>query len=395
MPYSKSTFPQITQFDIRPTQLMAAVDTLPEAKVKSRKPKLMLEKLRRKLLQISIKDVSNWRLKPAVLNALPYLAAEQKNKALLERVIALTLGSMSDMPERILIRLLPFIIDNEQVRQKAHGRFSKSSPSDKAPIWVAKHWRTVLKPADPALTMARILIQMNIPLASALKSIELDSTSPFADAVLNKMWVEMEPQDLQQQPFEESLYFIARSGQALHTRRLFLTWMLNTYSVRIESLADIDIDQPQRLLLETALTMYGRPDRSAWRDCDTKTLKWAWHVHHDTLLNSSLESIQGWGRADFWRRYIQEIRVIKKRSTDGLLIIDLGNVIAIENLKTARECTLFDREHFMSRWNIQKWAKQSLRLPVPVFKLIRNAPWEGHLARQLRDISGFEGEDWS
>ena len=66
--------------------------------------------------------------------------------------------------------------------------------------------------------------------------------------------------------------------------------MLNTYSRHIVSLSDIDHGQPQRHLMETAIQMFGSPDRSHWRECNDTVLPWAKQVYCDQRLYEPIPS---------------------------------------------------------------------------------------------------------
>ena len=119
---------------------------------------------------------------------LPYLAAEQDNDALIERVIALTVAGIEDMPESILVRLLPFTIHRKQVRKAAFTRFKKFPPSKKCPRWLQEHWKIVLKPEKSSERGGLCLNpkKTEVPITKALMHLELDESTPFAEALISR-----------------------------------------------------------------------------------------------------------------------------------------------------------------------------------------------------------------
>ena len=205
----------------------------------------------------------------------------------------------------------------------------------------------------------------------------------------------MEPHHLREQPFEESLRFIAASGQSLSVRQMFMTWMLNTYCVQIQAIRDIEIGTPQRELLLTALQLFGPPQRLHWRNCNDGISKWAWHIHHDQQLQNHLDPMHGWGRSAFWRRYIKHIESIHRHAPGGIAIISLGDIIAVENINKPKQCALFHRHELMPIWRKHRWSGRPFRLPEPIFKLIRSQGWQPKLEQVLESVHNIKGGDWS
>ena len=216
----------------RPTALKRATEALPPKKAPLRKVKAGVTAFRAQLLSKPVEALTRVRLRPKALEALPLLATELRNPELRERVLALTVQYAKELRWPTLGRLLPWVIDEPQVRRVVHERCSERSPQQPGPggptpAWIERHWRAALAKnhyVDRTLDLA--LAEQPV-LAELLDGLGLQGASPFATSLLEQAVARHSPAQLLEQPWTQTLRFIEHSKAPWSGRRAMLLGILH------------------------------------------------------------------------------------------------------------------------------------------------------------------------
>lgn len=254
----------------RPTALTRATEALPPKKAPLRKVKAGVTAFRAQLLSKPVEALTRVRLRPKALEALPLLATELRNPELRERVLALTLQYAKELRWPTLGRLLPWVIDEPQVRKVVHERCSERSPQQPspggpAPAWIKQHWRSALaKNHHIGRTLDAALAEQPV-LAKLLSDLGLEGASPFAKVLLDRAVARHSPAQLLEQPWTETLRFIEHSKAPWSGRKAMLLGILKGLPPFPTELSD----QPPWLELSTlAVQRLGHPSQrpGAWKE---------------------------------------------------------------------------------------------------------------------------------
>ena len=127
---------------MRPTRLLTAIEGLPEVKQPARKSRDRFLELRKRLLEVDVEQMKQWKMKPKMLDFLPYLAAEKSNAQLWERVVVLALGGVPILSDTQLGRLLPYLCCERSVIETVNARFLRKAPAA-GPRWLRDNWRAL------------------------------------------------------------------------------------------------------------------------------------------------------------------------------------------------------------------------------------------------------------
>ncbi len=259
----------------RPTALRRAAEALPPKKAPLRKVKAGVTAFRAQLLSKPVDALTRVRLRPKALEALPLLATEHRNPELRERVLALTLQYAKELRWPTLGRLLPWVINEAQVRRVVHERCRERSPQGarpggSAPPWIQRHWRAALAKNHYIDRTLDAALQEQPVLAELLRGLGLPGGSPFATALLQRAVGRHTPAQLLAQPWTATLRFIEQSSAPWPGRRALLLGILKG----LPSLPDKPADQgPWLELSNLAVKRLGHPlERpGAWQSLPAET----------------------------------------------------------------------------------------------------------------------------
>ena len=227
----------------RPDALKRATDGLAPKKAPLRKVKAGVTAFRAQLLSKPVDALTRVRLRPKALEALPLLATELRNPELRERVLALTLQYAKELRWPTLGRLLPWVIDEPQVRRVVHERCSERSPQQPgpggpAPAWIERHWRAALAKNHYISRTLDVTLAEQPVLAELLAGLGLQGASPFSTTLLERAVARHSPAQLLEQPWTETLRFIEHSKAPWSGRKAMLVGILQALPASPARLAE-------------------------------------------------------------------------------------------------------------------------------------------------------------
>ena len=354
-------FPADLNFDRTRTHLQYSVDCLPETKGRTRRQKSQLQALKKKLLQLSVKDLKKLKMKPALQKDLLYLVTEPNNPALQNRLVAVTLGCLSTIQMTVLRNLLPYLWENMDLRKAVYRKFSTDPPDEKQPRWLRVYWKKLLGPEDMIEGFVAILQQEKIQIPKALSFLELPPGTPLAETVLERYWEAMSDSQLIDHQFADCLWFIEKSGHSLRVRYGLLQWFLGKYGTQVKRLNDVNNGTAIRAIFDLAVTFWGKPPLGRWYDLPPDVCRvgnWLW----------ARQQLEHWMKGSqrklhWWSRWVTTISDVGVHQATGIIVIELENHFAIESFHQPNELHLIDVDAFAETWRVHRFQKQPLQLP--------------------------------
>ncbi|MFT5584272.1 MAG: hypothetical protein ACI9VR_001857 [Cognaticolwellia sp.] len=267
----------------RPQALKRATEALPPKKARLRKLKAGVTAFRAQLLSKPVDALTRVRLRPKALEALPLLATEHRNPELRERVLALTLQYAKELRWPTLGRLLPWVINEKEVRRVVHERCSErcpkvASPGGHAPPWIQRHWRAALAKNHYLNRTLDVALEEQPILAQLLSGLGLRGASPFATALLERAVGRHSPAQLLAQPWTATLRFIEQDGAPWSGRKAILLGILQGLPPAPEKRTD---QAPWMELSGLAVQRLGHPSArpGAWRTLPADTREKIVQIH--------------------------------------------------------------------------------------------------------------------
>ena len=240
-----------------PTRLTAAVEKLAPAKGTARNSKRPLSGLRDRLLEISLDELTEYRMNPRAIAALPYLASDA-DPELRMRVTHLATRQIDSFLWPQLAQMLAYFYRERNFCRAAKKRLGKQKPA--RPRWL--RWTEGLGTEELVAQIARGGLGREPVLARLLRTLELSPLSPLGVEVLGDA---VRRARLESQPYTETLRFIERSSASFEARFQLLRRILDQYFAT----ADVAENSPQaELMALTAHCCRRRP--SSWQQLPPK-----------------------------------------------------------------------------------------------------------------------------
>ncbi len=315
----------------RRSQLIDIVEGLPEPKGKPTPPRAAIRQLRKKMLSMGISDLARMRMTRKAHEAMPHLATERRNPALLERVSFIATQDMDRISWPTIARILLYLYDESDLRKAAYERARGATPKA-GPRWLRQYWEQALQKKMPARRLAKAGLVDEPGLVLLPHHLQLRQGTPLCEEVM--VWA-VQLCDLEKQPWTETLRWIERSGTAPRTRRLLLRRILERWPVRQpEELADSDalMDLYRLAMLRMAGPPSLRP--GLWREMPEgvrRVADLAWRI-------PPLEA----ERRLFWVEYLERIERIDSNAVCAGIVI--GDRVFAEALSYSDAVRVYDRQ---------------------------------------------------
>lgn len=343
----------------RPQRLAAAVSELSKPRQPPATRTLRIEQQRQRLLAISPEKISRYRINPRALEILPELATLQRDPELQQRVIALSIAQLPQMPWKTLSRLTPWIYTDDAFRGHLREFLTQNPPPKETPVWLAKHWRAALNEQAPARQLAAVGCQHQPVRAQLLRDLQLSPNSPLGERVLTHA-VQMDDVDwLGEQPFTQTLRFIEHSSASVAARHVLLRKLLNRYGALVQTPQHLNAAMME--LFSVAHHAFGGLSSHRWHGvCAAATQAAQWCA----VLRGFVEIFgEDDPRAAFWRRWLSHVRAVDVLGED-VTAVWVGTWVFAEPRNNARLCRVYDERTWMAHCRAQAQSTALLAPPV-------------------------------
>lgn len=347
-----ASFPEKLIFQAVPQHIEAASHSLPKPKGSIRRARVNIDDFRKRLLDLPIEKLGQWKLKPAAQEYLPYIAAEKSNDKLQKSVAILVLACFDQLQTNCIYRILLSMYDHPEICKLAQQRLQ----TEERPPWLSN-----LETLDPRLpqVLAQQACDEHRPLHDLLKSFEIPSWSALGTAVyaaIPKCW---NAHYLMRLPAAETLNWIAQSSGTIVIRSLLMKALLRRYGSCIPDPQWIQPGKPLGNLIRTAMRIWPYPS-AIWTKMPKDAAKAAHWISIEQQLKQHLNSHE----RDFWKLAIHDIRQIIWLPNDHILLFELPNLLVLQRT----DQWLIRPKSELSQWHGRNW-----KHPAPLSK---DLPWQ-------------------
>jgi len=317
----------------RRSQLVDIVAGLPEPKGKPTPPRAAIRQLRKKMMSMGISDLARMRMTRKAHEAMPHLATERRNPALLERVSFIATQDMDRISWPTVARILLYLYDEPGLRKAAWERASSGTP-EAGPRWLRHYWEQALQKKMPARRLAKAGLKDEPSLVRLPHHLQLRQGTPLCEELM--VWA-VQLCDLESQPWTETLRWIERSGTAPRTRRLLLRRILERWTVR-EPLELARSDALMEIYRLATLRLAGPPSLrpGLWREMPERVREAgdvAWRI-------PPLEA----ERRMFWVGYLEAIERVDTNAVCAGVVV--GDRVFAEALSYAHAVRVYERSNW-------------------------------------------------
>ena len=350
-----ASFPEKLIFRAVPQHIEAASLALPKPKGSKRRARVNINDFRKRLLDLPLNKLSQWKLKPAAQEYLPYMAAEKSNTKLQKRVAILCLACFDQLKPACAYRILLSMYDNAELCQKAQLHLQ----AHPRPLWLTD--LESLSPKLPQLLAQQICAQ-NIPLHEALKEYDIPSWSALGTAVytaIPKCW---NAEYLMSLPASETLNWIAQSSAPILIRSLLMKALLRRYGSCIPDAQWVHPGKPLGNLIRTAMQLWPYPS-SIWKKVPEASAQAARWIHIEQQLKQHLSSHE----LAFWKLAVEDIVQLIWLPRDHILLIELPQKLVLQRTDQWLIRPTSERQH----WQARQWSPQA---PLPQDAIWQDIP---------------------
>lgn len=376
MSTGESIFPRQLYFSVKPTKLLTAIESLPEVKQPPRKSRDRFQELRKRLLEVDVEQMRQWKMKPKMLDFLPYLAAEKSNAQLWERVVVLALGGVPILSDFQLGRLLPYLISERTVIEAVNARFLRQAPKA-GPRWLLDNWRA-LRTENPAARMALHYHQAGVSIFELRSTAELPAASDLTERVELEYWQLLSASERDSLGFQRSSGAV-QSGLSLGVRQRLASHIFAHIGPEVHW-AWLAIEHPVRELVDNSGALFS-PEHAT-----TSIKNWTTALAIDKRLRSIFRQDDARQRLNWWLRWRPAIQRIVLHRPTLTAAIQLAGGIIIER-RSEPEVAYFC-EATSDEILAQLWSKQVSLDALPLQPWNRSAEWQQEFDHRLTEQTG-------
>lgn len=382
-------FPKELRFNIHPRELQSAVELLPDLKGQARLSVSASEELKNKLLQVPIEKLKLWKMKPKMLSKLPYLIVGEQNKDLQERILAISIASMENCTEDILVLLLSHLYQEKDFIQAMNARFVKVPPQKN--LWLKKYYKA-FRSKKPASHLAEMLQSETDVITQLNQLLRIPSFSPLFEAIYMHYAKDYDWKTIKKMAFPSLLSFL-NGGAPLKVKQKVLFEVLKEYCNQEYSISVLQIGSPLRVLIEKTLPIFGSFSNPMW-----KSLPEVKKLAKILFLENKLEKYFGFGdsfsRLRWWRRWIQSVDEIIIHRPSSLICLYLKDFIIVESLAVAQWVYIYDRQEFMIHIQPKLWERSPFQIALSGENIERKEGWQEHMNQWMLQKGFQKGEEW-
>lgn len=382
-------FPKELHFTIYPRELQSAVELLPEPKGQVRGSGSASVELKNKLLQVPVEKLKLWKMKPKMLSKLPYLVVEKENKALQERILAISVASMENCSEETLVLLVGYLYQKKEFVQAMNARFVKTPPQKN--LWLGKYYKA-FRSEKPASNLAKFLLTETDNITDLDLLLKISSSSPLFEMVYMHYAKEYDWEKITQISFASVLDFLER-GAPLKVKQKLLLELLKEYCVQEFSISVLRVGSPLRVLLQQTLSLFGAFANPIW-----KSIPEAQRLAKILFLEKKLEAYLGFGdsfsRLRWWKRWIESIDEIIVHRPSSLICLYLKDFVIVESLAVAQWLYIYERQDFMIQVQPKLWDSSPFQISLEGETIERELGWQDGMNRWMIQQGFQKGEEW-
>jgi len=361
-------FPEDIHFSVRPQQLQQAVDSLPEPKGRPRKGTSKVRDIRKKLLQVPIEKLAQWKMKANMLDVLPYLAAED-NQDLQERVLVIAINGLPTMKNSTLMRLLPFLYREMSFVEVLNARFIANPPD--SPAWIKEYWKAFRK-KDPAMEIAQRMISTGVKMTEIKGHLGMISTNELYLDIVGRYISTMDLASLKREPYQDVLA-CCRGGFPLSSRRNVVHWLLGEYLIEEHSLSVLQEGGPVRELLLLALDIFQKYD---WEKLPPSTQSLANALRIEQQLFHLLGHGDSMRRARWWRRWVNFVDEIHYHRPSGKIFLFCGDFVCVEAIAVPLWLHIYPKDELLRNIQAKIWQSMPFNITIPSVEKQRIPGWQ-------------------
>ena len=341
-----TAFPEKLHFRAVPHHIEAASLQLPKPKGSRRRARVNINDFRKRLIELPTDKLSQWKLKPAAQEYLPYVAAEKSNASLQRRVAILCLACFEQLQPNCAVRILLSMYDNPEICAKAQSHL-KAHPR---PKWLADI--DALSPKLPDL-LAQFICENKTPLHNALSELEIPSWSALGTAVYDAIPKHWDAEYIMELPASETLDWIGHSSAPITLRQSLMKALLRRYGSCIPQTQWIQSGKPLGNLIQTAMRIWPYPS-ALWKNVPKDAARAAHWIFIEQQLKQHLSNHE----LAFWRQAIEHIVEIVWLSQDQILLIELPQKVILQR----RDQWLIQPKSALLMWKQRQWSSQDVSL---------------------------------
>lgn len=338
------SFPPHLQFHVIPQTIEAATQRLPHPKGNRRRARVRIDDFRTRLLALPSNKLSQWKLKPAAQELLPYLAAERSKPELQRRVRILCLTSLPTLSLACVRRLLLSMYDDNALKSEAQKRLK----DEHNPPWL-----TPIEHLEQDLpnVLAQHICSSGIPIHEALQSLELPSWSALSSATLSAIPKHWSAEYLKELPAAETLNWIAHSSAPVLIRNLLLKALLRRYATCIPDPQWVQQERPLGVLIRKSMMLWPYPS-AMWKKAPPDAQRAARWVQTHNKLRQHLSTQE----FEFWKQSITDITHTFWLPNDQILGICLERALILQHTDKWLALPCSERV----KWQNRQWSSTPL-----------------------------------
>ena len=371
-------FPQQLHFSVRPTRLLTAIEGLPEVKQPARKRSDRFLELRKRLLEVDVEQMRQWKMKPKMLDFLPYLAAEKSNVQLWERVVALAVGGVAILSDMQLGRLLPYLSAERTVIEVVNARFLRQPPTA-GPRWLLDNWRA-LRSENPAAQMALHYHQADVSIFELRSTAELPAASELTERIELEYWQLLSATERDSLGFQRSSSAL-QAGLSLGVRQRLAGHIFAHIGPEV-CWPWLDVEHPVRELVENTSALFSVEHATA------SIKNWTTALAIDKGLRSMFRQDDARQRLNWWLRWRPSIQGVVLHRPTLTVAIKLGDGTVIER-RSEPEVAYFCGGK-SERLLAQLWNTHLSLDTLPLQSWNRSPDWQHEFDQRLIELTGAQ-----
>lgn len=338
-----AAFPNTLHFRAVPQHIEAATLSLAKPKGSKRRARVNIDDFRKRLLELPSDKLSQWKLKPAAQEYLPYMAAEKSNTKLQDRVATLCLSCFEQLQPKCAFRILLSMYDNDEICHKAKALL-KDKPRPE--------WLRDLDTLGPKLPhhLAQLSCENMTPLHEVLRVLEIPSWSALGTAVYEAIPKHWSAEYIMELPASETLDWIGQSSAPVSLRNGLMKALMRRYGSCIPHPQWVQSGKPLGNLIRTAMRIWPHPS-AVWKTVPPDAARAAHWIEIEQQLKQHLSSHE----LEFWKQTIEDIVHLMWLPQDHILLIELPQLLVLQRT----DQWLIRPKSEIQYWQSRQWSAQA------------------------------------
>ena len=249
----------------RPIELQQAVNGLERKRREWKEEPLSFQGFVQELPKIPKDKLKKMKLRKSAQELLPYILIESNlEPSILNALFLLIESKCTQFSQTSRERIFAFGLQYPQIRKIGYQFFKENPPVDSEPRWIRLYWKRIFRPEDPIASMVLLASEERVPMIQLVDWLAINPYVQWIDELLYAYSDGHQLEWLRDCDFGDVYSFI-HSSAPQSVRSCILVWILNTYCQEWSSWNEVP--GPYRLLVKSAIELWGNPSRMYWKQC--------------------------------------------------------------------------------------------------------------------------------